>query len=326
MNNTVFLCAGGDARQIYMSKYLAKYGLVYTYGIDCYGDKIINLDDISMMTEKADILVLPLMKTGDLEFFSDNGKIIKCEQLIPHLKNKAIITGGRLSTNQIEYFSALGFDVTDYFKREELVIKNCIPTAEGALQLAMQEMASTIYGSRVLVIGYGRVGKACAKLFNAAGAETVCTARRLSSLAEAENNDISAFHTDELFGHIDSFDLIINTVPAMILDKSLLSAVAKDTLIIDLASMPGGVDFEAASKMNKKVLHALSLPGKVAPVTSGEIIAQAVKNILTEKYYGFICFQQHTINLIYTLFLYNSSRSISTKKLCKTCTTCKKRV
>lgn len=282
MNNTVFLCAGGDARQIYMSKYLTQYGTVYTYGIDCYGEKITNLDDISAMTEKADILVLPLMKTGDLEFFTDNGRKIRCEDLIPHLKSKAIVTGGRLSTNQIEYFSALGFDVTDYFKREELVIKNCIPTAEGALQLAMQK-ASTINGSRVLIIGYGRVGKACAKLFNAAGADTVCTARRLSSLAEAENYGISAFHTDELFGHIDSFDLIINTVPALILDKSLLSAVAKDTLIIDLASIPGGVDFKAASKMNKKVLHALSLPGKVAPVTSGEIIAQAVKNILTER-------------------------------------------
>ena len=73
MNNTVFLCAGGDARQIYMSKYLTQYGTVYTYGIDCYGEKITNLDDISAMTEKADILVLPLMKTGDLEFFTDNG-------------------------------------------------------------------------------------------------------------------------------------------------------------------------------------------------------------------------------------------------------------
>lgn len=283
MNSTVFLCAGGDARQIYMSRYLCKYGLVYTYGIDSYGEKVINLNDLPSMSEKADILVLPLMKDSGLEIEDTHGNKISCSELVPHLKSKAIVTGGRLSTKQIEYFSALGFDVTDYFKREELVIKNCIPTAEGALQLAMQEMACTIYSSRVLIIGYGRVGKACARLFNAAGAETVCTARRLSSLAEAENNGIMAFHIDELFGHIDSFDLIINTVPELILDKSLLSAVAKDTLIIDLASKPGGVDFDAAAKMNKKVLHALSLPGKVAPVTSGEIIAQAVKNILTER-------------------------------------------
>lgn len=283
MKKTVFLCAGGDARQIYMSRYLARYGLVYTYGIDCFYDKTVNLDDISMMTEKADILVLPLMKNEDLQISSANGKRICCEELVPHLKNKAIVTGGLLSTKQIEFFSALGFDVTDYFKREELVIKNCIPTAEGALQLAMQETASTIKGSRVLIIGYGRVGKACAKIFKAAGADTVCTARRLSSLAEAENDNLSAFHINELYGHIDSFDIIINTVPALILDKTLLKAVAKDTLIIDLASIPGGVDFKAASEMNRRVLHALSLPGKVAPVTSGEIIAQAVKNILTER-------------------------------------------
>ncbi|MDO5125710.1 MAG: dipicolinate synthase subunit DpsA [Ruminococcus sp.] len=283
MNKTVFLCAGGDARQIYMSRFLSSYGTVYTYGIESSDNRTIKLDELSAMSEKADILVLPLMKCKELEFTAYDGTKISLEKLVPHLKKNAVVTGGLLSTKQIEFFSSLGFDVTDYFKREEVVIKNCIPTAEGALQLAMQEMACTIYKSRVLIIGYGRVGKACGNLFKAVGAETFCTARRISALAEAENNGISAFHLNEFYGHIGSFDLIINTVPSLILDKALLKAVAKDTLIIDLASMPGGVDFESASLMNKKVLHALSLPGKVAPVTSGEIIAQAVKNILTER-------------------------------------------
>lgn len=282
MQKKVFLCVLGDARQIYMCKALAKYGVVYAYGIDCFDDSIISLDDISAMTQKADILVLPIMKSDGLNI-SQNGRRIDCSDLALHLKSNAIVTGGRLSTKQIEFFSSLGFDVKDYFKRDELVIKNCIPTAEGALQLAMQEMACTIKGSRVLIIGYGRVGKACGDIFYAMGADTVCTARRLSSLAEAENNHLSAFLLDELYGHIDSFDLIINTVPALILDKPLLNAVGKDTLIIDLASTPGGVDFKAAAQLNKKVLHALSLPGKVAPVTSGEIIAKAVLNILSER-------------------------------------------
>ena len=283
MKNTTILCAGGDSRQIYMSKYLADFFKVYTFGIDDFSGKTQRINNPLDIDEKIDILILPLMKNENLEIDCGSCGIINCSMLVPVLKKNAIVTGGRLSTKQIEYFSALGFDVTDYFKREELVIKNCIPTAEGALQLAMQELATTICDSRVLIIGYGRVAKACGKLFNAVGADVTCTARRLSSLAEAENDRLKSFSLDELFGHIDSFNLIINTVPAVILDKNFLKAVSKDTLIIDLASMPGGVDFEAANKLNKKVIHALSLPGKVAPVTSGEIIAKAIMNVILER-------------------------------------------
>ena len=282
MKKTTFLCAGGDARQIYMSQKLSEYGKTYTYGISEYSGKTVLLDNLCDMPEKVDVLVFPLMKDGALELTMGN-KTVACSDFVPYLKKNAIVTGGRLSTKQIEFFSALGFDVTDYFKREELVIKNCIPTAEGALQLAMQELATTIYNSRVLVIGYGRVGKACGRLFDAVGAETVCTARKISALAEAENAGLKTFPINELFGHIDSFDLIINTVPAMILEEGLLKAVAKDALIIDLASMPGGVDFKSATRLNKRVIHALSLPGKVAPVTSGEIIAEAVRNVIIER-------------------------------------------
>lgn len=283
MDKTIFLCIGGDARQIYMSRYLAKYGKVYTYGIDDTGSVTDRLSTISEMPEKADVLVLPLMKSDLLSLSCSNIGKLEFSQLVPHLKSDALVVGGRLSRSQIEYFSELGFNVTDYFKREELVIKNCIPTAEGALQLAMQELACTIYKSRVLVIGYGRVGKACGKLFDSVGADVVCTARKLSAVAEAENAGLDAFLLGELYGHIDSFDLIINTVPALILDKNLLKAVKKDALIIDLASMPGGVDFEAAGRLNKRVIHALSLPGKAAPVTSGEIIAKAIRNVIIER-------------------------------------------
>lgn len=283
MKNITILCVGGDSRQIYMSRYLAQFAKVYTFGINELSGKTINVRSPFEIEDKIDVMVLPLMKSELPEVDCGDLGVVNCSMFVPALKKNAIITGGRLSTKQIEYFSALGFDVTDYFKREELVIKNCIPTAEGALQLAMQELATTVYKSKVLVIGYGRVGKACGKLFDSVGAKTVCTARKLSSLAEAENDKLESFHIDELYGHINGFDLIINTVPAVILDKNMLKAVAKDTLIIDLASKPGGVDFEAASELNKKVIHALSLPGKVAPVTSGEIIAKAVINAIIER-------------------------------------------
>lgn len=282
MKKTVFLCVGGDARQIYMSRKLSGFGKVYTYKICGEPENTVSLESPCMMTEKADVLVLPMM-SGGLEIPCQGGAKVYCHELVPCLRTNAVVTGGRLSTEQIEYFSALGFDVTDYFKREELVIKNCIPTAEGALQLAMQELGRTVFGCQTLIIGYGRVAKATARLFSAAQARVVCTARSLAAIAEAENSGYGAFHINELYGHMGKYELIINTVPSMVLDSRMLAAVAKDTIIIDLASKPGGVDFKAAAKMNRRAIHALSLPGKVAPITSGEIISEAVKNIIIER-------------------------------------------
>lgn len=283
MKKTVFLCVGGDSRQTYMSSALSAYGKVYIFGIKASKKDVIDLDKLELMDDKADILVLPIMKEDSLDVILSDGKKVHCSELPAHLKKNAIVTGGRLSTAQIEYFSALGFDVTDYFKREELVLKNCVPTAEGALQISMQELGTTVFGINVLVIGYGRVGKAVARLFKNVGSNVTVADRKLSSIATAEINEINGIALKEVYGSISKYDLIINTVPTLIITKEMMKAISKDTLIIDLASKPGGVDLNAAEELNKKVIWALSLPGKYAPITSGEIIADAVRNIILER-------------------------------------------
>ena len=273
MKKTVFLCVGGDARQTYTAQTLTKIGRVYTYGMDDKGEDTIPLAHLDQLTEKADVLVLPLMKADGLDISSSRNVKVSCSDVSTHLKKN----------DQIEYFSSLGFDVKDYYKREELVIRNCIPTAEGALQIAMQELAVTVNGSTVLVIGYGRVAKACAKLFRAVGADVTISARKLSALAEAEGAGYKAELITALAENISGYTIIINTVPAMILDEKLLGVMDKNSLIIDLASRPGGVDFETAAKLNRRVVWALGLPAKAAPMTAGEIIARTVTDILNER-------------------------------------------
>ena len=268
MKKTVFLCVGGDARQTYTAQTLTKIGRVYTYGMDDKGEDTITLAHLDQLTEKADVLVLPLMKADGLDISSSRNVKVSCSDVSTHLK---------------KYFSSLGFDVKDYYKREELVIRNCIPTAEGALQIAMQELAVTVNGSTVLVIGYGRVAKACAKLFRAVGADVTISARKLSALAEAEGAGYKAELITALAENISGYTIIINTVPAMILDEKLLGVMDKNSLIIDLASRPGGVDHETAAKLNRRVVWALGLPAKAAPMTAGEIIARTVTDILNER-------------------------------------------
>ena len=81
---------------------------------------------------------------------------------------------------------------------------------------------------------------------------------------------------------VDSADLIINTVPVLVIDSKIIAQMRPQTLIIDLASPPGGVDFEAAKKQNIQVITAPGLPGRVAPKSAGEILAATIPKQIAE--------------------------------------------
>ncbi|MBE7016298.1 MAG: dipicolinate synthase [Ruminococcaceae bacterium] len=157
-----------------------------------------------------------------------------------------------------------------------------MPTAEGAIEIAMTEMPITIYGSRVLVVGYGRIGKMLASRFKSLGADVTVSARKHKDFAWIEEQGCAYIHTMDIASYIKSYDIIVNTVPFTVIDRDALSEMRKDSLIIDLASKPGGVDFTSAKELGKNVIWALSLPGKTAPITSGKIIKDTILNILTE--------------------------------------------
>ena len=92
-------------------------------------------------------------------------------------------------------------------------------------------------------------------------------------------------HLAQLAGWLCGYDLIVNTVPAQVLGRLELEDVKEDCLILDLASKPGGVDLRAAGELGLTVIWALSLPGKVAPVTAGAAIKSTIYNMLQEAGY-----------------------------------------
>ena len=161
-------------------------------------------------------------------------------------------------------------------------IPNAVPTAEGAIEIAIAETPFTIHGSKSLVLGYGKIGKILSKDLYALGAQTYVEARKYADLAMIEGHGYEPLPLDNLKDHIHDFDIIFNTIPSLILDDEILAKVKKDALIIDLASKPGGIDFDAAKSYGLKVIWALSLPGKIAPVSSGAIIKDTIMNIIKE--------------------------------------------
>ncbi|MGN0182625.1 MAG: dipicolinate synthase subunit DpsA [Candidatus Ornithomonoglobus sp.] len=277
---------GGDLRQLTLARMLISDGydvLIYGFTKDIKADGIPQTDDLTEALD-CDIVILPVPVSFDNKNintpFSDSE--LPIDDLIEKINPLSILFGGRISDYISERLTARGIKHSDYMARDELAIRNAVPTAEGAIQIAISETPITLHGSKCLVLGYGKVGKTLSRCLNGLGAKTYVGARKYADLALIESHDCIPLTMNEAKTRIDEFDVIFNTVPALILTGEVLEKVRQDTLIIDLASKPGGIDFDAAAELGLRVIWALSLPGRVAPVTAGIIIKDTITNILSE--------------------------------------------
>lgn len=146
----------------------------------------------------------------------------------------------------------------------------------------MENLPITLHGCRALVVGYGRIGRILAHRLRGLGAFVTVAARKYEQLAWAEVDGCTAQRLADLKGWLCGYDLVINTVPSRVLTEELMADLKPSCLVIDVASKPGGVDMDAAGRLGIQVIWALSLPGKVAPVTAGRAIQQTIYHILQE--------------------------------------------
>ncbi len=289
------LVAGGDMRFAALAAELSEKRKVYAAGFDrsalsCGNCEKIIAADVMNIPERADILILPMPVSDDgvtlcAPFYSGT---IGLETLTGCVKDGGTVFGGRVTDKVRELFARKGFSVTDYFLREELSVLNAEATAEGAVQIALEEQPRVIMGQRILILGMGRIAKALIRVLSGFGADITMCARKYSDLAWAKIYGCKIVHMQELKDSeaLKNAELIFNTVPSLVLDEEHLKNCRADPLIIDLASKPGGMDFEAAGRLGLRAIWALSLPGKTAPVSSGKIIGETIENILNERASG----------------------------------------
>lgn len=277
---------GGDLRQLTIAGMLAADGydvIIYGFDRDIKTDDLTHADTLSAALD-SEIIILPVPVTFDnIKVnmpFSD--EVLALKSLTDGINPLSIVFGGRISRSLSSELESRGIMHRDYMKRDELAIRNAVPTAEGAIEIAISETPITLHGSKCLVMGYGKVGKVLARFLDGLGANTYVEARKYADLALIESHGCIPLTMKEAKTRINEFDVIFNTIPALVLTKDVLSGVNPNSLIIDLASKPGGVDFESARELGVKVIWALSLPGKVAPVTAGIIIKDTITNMLSE--------------------------------------------
>lgn len=289
INGTKLAVVGGDMRMLYCAKELAARGFETALsgfdgaGADPGGAVRCRTAADALAASSAVILPVPYSTDGCRLNCPFSASETRIDDLLGLLRPSQLLLAGVCRPALVSAAEERGLDVTDYMNDEALAIYNARATAEGALSALIRELPVTLLGRRVLVTGYGRVGSAVAALLKATGCDVTVCARRRSALASAECAGCRTADIKRLCRAAAENEVIINTVPDMILDRNVLSSVPADTLIVDLASLPGGVDTEYAGKLGLRVCRELSLPGRCSPATAGARIADAVVSILERR-------------------------------------------
>ncbi|MBQ9956273.1 MAG: dipicolinate synthase subunit A [Ruminococcus sp.] len=280
------LIAGGDLRQLYCCARLSELYDTSIYGFDQkalprgLNVKTAELSDLGN-EPLWDYLILPVKPCNqDLTLyapFSEATPVPLCDILNCVKENGAVFEGK--STGDIKkQYPLISFE--SYLEREDFQLLNAVPSAEGAVFTAMKELDVTLSTLPVLVVGMGRTGTALVNILKGFGADITVAVRSAEGSAKAKIAGVKSCCISDIDGR---FPLVFNTAPALVFDYELLKKFTSDTLFIDLASEPGGIDFDYAHKLGLKTIHALGLPGKKSPVTAGEIIAETVMHIIAER-------------------------------------------
>lgn len=264
---SILIC-GGDSRQKHMYKFMLDKGLdVSTYALDV--DSKVTINDLG----KFDVIILPVPVSKDGIHL--NAPLVNCklklEDIMSGVDKSQVVLGGVCKGLE---------NVIDYYDNEDFQMKNAIPTAEGALQTAMENTDITINKSHCAVLGFGRIGKIMAAMLKNMGAYVTVCARNPKDIALAQAFGFDTENINEIYHRAGDFDIFFNTVPKTVMDSEVLGKVKNSALLVELASKPYGIDMEAAEKLGKKVIIASALPGKVAPMTAGRILCDVIMDIL----------------------------------------------
>lgn len=229
--------------------------------------------------DNADIVIGPTpFSKDDVKI---NGESLECNELINYLSNTdKILCAGAISKNMKIKLKKKRVKFYDILEEDGVSVFNAIPTAEGAIGVAMSMTDFTIHGSNVLVLGYGNIGKILSKMLYGIGANVYCEARNKKDLAFIEAMGYNSISLSSLDNYLYDMDIIFNTIPSLILDKKRLKCLKKDSVIIDLASSPGGVDFKEAKELNINATWTLALPTKVAPRTAAIYLKRVIDELI----------------------------------------------
>lgn len=267
MNIGVF---GGDLRQVHLFELLKKQ---YEH-VDLLYNRTLQKNCCA----NYDVILLPLPVSKDhVHLFAPyaQGPIVLEHLFQQH--SAARFLGGCISNTVREIAARHNVALEDYYQDEALLQKNAVLTADGALKLlegALQMKPA------VLVIGYGRIGKALCSRLQSGHIPFCVTARKEKDFKSMEALGYQGYETGKIKDIINAYSILINTVPYPVLGETELEQCKADCQILDLASAPYGTDFKYCDKRHIAYNIAPGIPGKYYPARAAEAIFETVEQFL----------------------------------------------
>ncbi|MCQ2484504.1 MAG: hypothetical protein MJ168_04110 [Clostridia bacterium] len=170
-----------------------------------------------------------------------------------------------------------------YYSDEGFLIKNSRLTAQGVLKIVLDNIRTDLHTMNTAVIGYGRCGREICRIMKRNGADVTSFSRRMQTFAAAENDGMKTDSIGNINKKLCKYDVIINTVPFNIIEKSGLECLTQRNMYIEVASRPYGFNISGTDTFNFRYVLAESLPGRFTPVSAGMNIADTVAGILREE-------------------------------------------
>lgn len=270
------LLLGGDLRMSYLADILDQDNEVFAFRVPNVKER--SLQELSQIDFDLIIGPIPISRDG-IKLLTTYGEEILLKELFDVLKGDFFV--GCKIPKALEPTLQKGIGRwEDILERDDFAIENALPTAEGAIKVAIEKTPYQLTGCKCLVLGFGRCGKVLADKLKAFGANVAVEARKVKDLASIRAYGYEEVQLKDLKDKIGQYQIIFNTIPYLILDQEMLDQVNTQSLVIDLASKPGGCDFEYAKRKGVEAILALGLPGQYAPWTASQIIIRCIENML----------------------------------------------
>ncbi|MBQ2887935.1 MAG: NAD(P)-binding domain-containing protein [Firmicutes bacterium] len=287
MAEKIVALLGGDKREIEVAKMLAGEFRLRCFGLPrnllpCDQRNICCCASVAEALSGAQAVLLPMagVRENGLLYSPLVGDVAVGPDEFSLLKAGTPVLVGVASAYLSGMCRDLSLPLFEVAEQDLVAIPNAVPTAEGALEIIMRETEVTVSGLKALVLGFGRVGEALCLRLRALGAEVLVVNRGERRRQLARSHGFALCGWADLPTALAECDVVVNTVPTAVLDKRLLRRLNSGCLVVDLASGAGGTDFVAAGELGIRAIHAISLPGKAAPLSAGRILGRVYPRLL----------------------------------------------
>lgn len=270
---SVLAVVGGDERQLYTSEKFSKMGYeVRQFGISGHKRGEENIEDV---LREANYVLLPVPVTKD-GYRLNSEKEILLSEMVKMIPKNSVVFAGKLPPFFKDHLRNERIRFYDYYEDQDFLWENADITAEAGVSVIMNEATAALKELKILICGFGRIGKLLAKKLADLGADITVAARKKENLMEAEfflgaKTDSINYARKGVFELSRKYDFIINTIPSWIFDEDNASLLV-DTVYVELASSPFGGEQSFMKKNCGKYILASGLPGKYAPNTAANAV------------------------------------------------------